>query len=847
MQRCISLGRKLFLFKRFRVFLSFSAALFSLLPLLATPPTSAAPQPPPANLKESVAEPAASYTWNIQAVDAPKRFNQMDDSSLRLDADGHPHIAYGGNHLYYAWHDGTDWHYETVDSANEVGSYASLALDADNNPHISYYDTANRDLKYAQWTGSAWTIEMVDGEAGDDGQFSSLALDPAGNPHITYCVTRPVYNDCVFLRYAHWDGSSWVIETVDERAAYSSLVIDADGNPHISSCNVFAMLGVFAFCKGLKYTRWTGSEWEIEIVDSGDAVGVETSLALDAEGNPHISYFGDDGIKYAYWTGTAWSVETVAGGGRDPSLALDLDGYPHISYYIGSIKDSELRYARWTGSAWTTETVDIAGNSGFFSSLVLDAAGNPHISYCDIVPGQEDCIDLKYAQWTGSNWSIEAVDAAEDFGRYSSLALDADGNPHISYQAGYPRYGLQYAHRTGSDWAIETVDSAEGAGSFTSLALDAAGNPHISYHDYYYDSKFKDTLKYAHWTGSDWAIETVDSSGIMGEGEDTSLALDAAGNPHISYFDWTADELKYARWNGSAWSIETVDSHGGEFASLALDTDDNPHIAYSSGKPGYRLKYARWTGTNWIIKTVNQGKSLYTSLALDETDQPHISYCVATGVAGHFLDCDELDYSSWTGHEWLSETVDSQRGVGHFPSLVLDRASNPHISYYNARTGNLKYARWTGSRWATEIVDSAGQVGAYPSLALDRAGNPHMSYYDATNYNLKYAVGVPNCADAPATPFLSAPKDGRMLDHRRARLNWTNSACATYYQVVVKKESPQGDLVDSDNDLPKSKYKTKVLVRGNTYFWRVRACGDGGCSDWTDYRHFTIRASTSGS
>jgi hypothetical protein len=30
----------------------------------------------------------------------------MQPRSLALDAGGHPHIAYGGDALYHAWHDG---------------------------------------------------------------------------------------------------------------------------------------------------------------------------------------------------------------------------------------------------------------------------------------------------------------------------------------------------------------------------------------------------------------------------------------------------------------------------------------------------------------------------------------------------------------------------------------------------------------------------------------------------------------------------------------------------------------------------------------------------------------------
>ena len=89
----------------------------------------------------------ASLGWVIECVDCPKYFEEMSDRSLRLDAAGHPHIAYGSDHLYYAWHDGTTWHLETVDDAPGVGSYASLALDGGGYPHISYYDSTNEDLR----------------------------------------------------------------------------------------------------------------------------------------------------------------------------------------------------------------------------------------------------------------------------------------------------------------------------------------------------------------------------------------------------------------------------------------------------------------------------------------------------------------------------------------------------------------------------------------------------------------------------------------------------------------------------------------------------------------------------
>ena len=121
------------------------------------------------------------------------------------------------------------------------------------------------------------------------------------------------------------------------------------------------------------------------------------------------------------------------------------------------------------------------------------------------------------------------------------------------------------------------MDSDSNVDDETSLALDSLGNPHISYYDSYpnYD------LKYA-WFDGTWHTKTVDSDNDE-IGSELSLALDSSGNPHISYH--TNDYLKYA-WFDGIWHTDTVDRYnfGGSFptgnTSLALDSSGNPHISY---------------------------------------------------------------------------------------------------------------------------------------------------------------------------------------------------------------------------------------------------------------------------
>ena len=301
------------------------------------------------------ATPAGADGWVIECVDCPNQFWGMTDRSLRLDAAGHPHIAYGKDHLYYAWHDGVSWHYETVDDTPGVGQDASLALDGDGYPHISYYyyDYTNSALKYAHQDDSGWHIETVDSE-GYVGSFTSLALDGDGHPHISYyyCGTSIYPCNVGDLKYAYQDDSGWHIKTVDSVGEWqwdgSSLALEASGLPHISYHDDTN--------GDLKYAYQDdqdASGWHIEIVDWEGYVGGWPSLALDESGYPHISYSGG-GLKYAYQDASGWHIKTVDSGGSagmHTSLALDGGGYPYISYYDGG-SNRDLKYAYQDDSGW---------------------------------------------------------------------------------------------------------------------------------------------------------------------------------------------------------------------------------------------------------------------------------------------------------------------------------------------------------------------------------------------------------------------------------------------------------------------------------------------------------------
>jgi hypothetical protein len=660
---------------------------------------------------------ASAGDWVIETVDAPKMFSGMADRSLRLDAAGNPHVAYGDDHLYYAWYDGIDWSYVIVDSSRLVGSHASLLLDGGGTPHFAYYDAWNRDLKYAVRNGNSWQTETVD-STGDVGTCTSVGVDSSGCVHISYFdqTTGAV-------KYARRDGGGWQAETVDDvRTGLSrtSLAIASGGIPHIG------------YRRG-DYGDWPAkhvwrdaSGWHVEIVDSV-AYGA-VSLQADAQGRVHLAYArGLGGNRYAFRDSSGWHTEWTPHWGFTPSLDLDADGFPHIvgrRYVVQGFYS--LAHAYKDSLGWHLED---APPWGYYLSITgvsvaLDSIGRVHVS-CREAPPNE----LRYYAKSDSTWHEETVDRWWAAGQYSSLALDNVGLPHIGYTGqGQTTNEVRYARACGAGWTTETAVPGSPHTAWTSLALDDSAYPHVAYERGHYTR----TTFYARKLAHQWVEE------LVGDYQ-PSLAVDHAGRAHMSLYTGLSggEDLVYALREGAGWQREVVDAQGdvGRFNSLALDRAGRPHISYFD-YTRYDLKYARRDASGWRVETAYEGGGAYTSLALDAAGYPHVGHYDSWGG--------ELEYTWRDVSGWSTETVDCaslrERGI----SLALDRGGMPRVGYYDWFDTALKYAWKDASGWHVEVVDSAGDVGAYCSLAVDQYGRPHISYYDATMGDLKCAVGQPS-------------------------------------------------------------------------------------------------------
>jgi len=696
---------------------------------------------PRASARERGAEPASVQGWALPCIDCPQNRIWMGDQALRLDSQGLPHLAYGGDEVYYARFDGSAWQVEAVAGrtfwvGNWYQAAPALALDGQDAPHLVYLDGSGFRLMYAVWAGGGWQHEEIDSILGGhlNRTDTAVSIGPEGEPRVAYQKQGA-------LMYAVRSAGAWLIETVDDTEYTEvavTLALDGSGEPRIGYWSVHDG----DQCE-MRYAARAGGAWSVEVVDAATyCLGEWCSIGVAPDGTPHLTYRDarDSLVKHAVRSEAGWQVEAV---GASPwwygatSTVVDGEGVAHISYAA----PGGARYAVRGDDGWAIELYD--PHIVTHTSLAFDRQGQPRIA-------EWDYTDLAVTYWARRDgaWSAERVDGVTQVGRHASLAVDGLSNPHVAYTE-YNRTGeLRYAHATGPAWSTEVVDQIGRSGGYADIVVDAAGSVHVSYyanvqegmgyagaedgHEGLGYDEGGGELRYARWEPGAWITETVDAAGDTGPY--SSIALDEAGRPQIAYYSAKDGVLRYAAWSGTDWITETVDAGGdaGRHASLALDAGGTAHIAYYGGEGG-DLRHA-WGGPGaWITETVDAAgdTGLYASLALDGSGIPRIAYYDAT--AG------DLRYARWSGTAWQRETVDAEGDTGLYASLALDTAGNPRIAYYDAGQGSLRLATWDGSAWQKATVDDTDDRGAFASLALDGAGRVHIAYHDRSYGTLRFA------------------------------------------------------------------------------------------------------------
>ncbi len=336
----------------------------------------------------------------------------------------------------------------------------------------------------------------------------------------------------------------WEIGEVDE-GTKPSIALRSDGTPYVAYM-LEAMPGF------VKNAIGNGSGWDISTIQEGYFYG-PLDIAMGPGDVAHITYHDHQENQFQPTKGDAvvaveseggWDIEAIFDSGHDgwdTRITVAEDGSVHVS----AIDPEEFNgrgveyYVRDGTGRWKVESIGSGSLTyKYATSVAVDPSGVPHLAFFD-----QKSNDLALATRSDSGWVIDAVDEDGDTGLFSSLVIDADGRFHISYlerkseSAGV----VKYATRADADsgWEIREIDTLDrlvfgfvGARNITSVAVDSEGNPWVAYSD-------EKRLRIAVWNGSDWDIDTVVDAGDKTLGQLVVMKLDSNDEPHLTYFEVT--------------------------------------------------------------------------------------------------------------------------------------------------------------------------------------------------------------------------------------------------------------------------------------------------------------------
>lgn len=375
-----------------------------------------------------------------------------------------------------------------------------------------------------------------------------------------------------------------------------------------------------------------------------------------------------------------------------------------------------------TGGAslsWYRTTVDV-GSVGQYTSIAVDATGNPAIAYY-----AQQTADLKLATRSGSDaWSLQTVDSAGSVGRGASLAFASTGAPVITYYDN-SNGALKAAERSGAAWTFSVVAPETTLAGTTSFAIAPNGTRVVAW------ATTAGALMFASSTGNSWTVEQVDSK-VNGH---VSLALQASGEPAIAYgrnpvVAWQ-NELWYVSREGGAWSAPVVIEAGGRFgnyASLRFTRADLPIIAYSD--------LSSPNSSEWTTK-------------------------LAT-----------FDGATWTRQSLAAQGADG----GYFVALTLDANDCPSVVYWKPAFGGLRNTRSDCTTWITQTIDRGGSAYWYTSAVSDAKGDPMVATWENAVGNangLRFAtLGIDTCYPVQMSPIWLASPPASCDVHAHAS-GWT--------------------------------------------------------------------------
>ena len=396
-------------------------------------------------------------------------------------------------------------------------------------------------------------------------------------------------------------------------------------------------------------TFGSGKQFVPEVADFLDDVGLGSSVAVDAQGTPYISYFGFlprlkegeiaptrpigapslpavllSSTKDGIWTRGAVATQASIPNVSVPfgpatvapvrsitpqtvngtSLAIDGSGGFHVAWAA----DTGLWYAQSADTAFTATLLQPmkprlqrAGPLGS-PAVAVTPSGTPWVAFILATPrGQEVTVKTMVA----GAWKTDVLDTIPRRSGPSqpyrvAATISVSGQPVVLYSNGSSVRAAALGGGEEGGWAYSTVESgADGYGLSATTGKD--GTIHVSYYagDQVHASTSKD--------GITWRTETVATvgEGVNQAGRSTGIAADDSGAVYVTWFDPGTDSVRLAAATGEGFDpIEVKGTNDGILPAVAATPDGSAvYVAWYAETPQDLLlgTYAEVSGLDLAV------------------------------------------------------------------------------------------------------------------------------------------------------------------------------------------------------------------------------------------------------
>lgn len=544
------------------------------------------------------------------------------------------------------------------------------------------------------------------------------------------------------------------------------------GQPSFLAPSIYDRVGgIFVRSDGSIAIAGGSYNYARERYDSGNYIpaaygtAVLTVAQLSSSGALDLS-FGNNG-----YARSEYADETRVQQARDyllpQSAAIDSQG----AIYVGGVDttavvakfedNGDLLFQTKSEDALLAKVLDIVVLSDSRAVIVCDSNDNSTGHTFAIVDDGEILNPVRARGPYAQNNTAPAI-----FGSYATAALSGDGDLLIAGKSGpYPQSISVGSFDLGQATDPRPDEFANARAN--DIAQDAFGRLHLAYYD-----AATTTLKYAmrDENGLWSAPRTID--GNANAGQYVAIDTDSKGNPGIAYFDGTNGDMKLALANGSQWTLRTVEGKGsvGLYPSLDFDDTDRPTMTYYK-KTGGDLRFARFdpTANSFSYETVDATNDVGRSsvlVASPKTRRYSIAY--ADSTTGEV---------KWAGRKtggvgWTLKTAATTAGGADFLSMAYGNYYEPAISYYDAKSADLKLAYFDAGqqKFITRTLATSGAVGLYSQTVFnDYYGEPLVFAYNRSGdrvFRFSTVISSPNADDAvgAAGRYLSMDlRDNRLV------------------------------------------------------------------------------------